>query len=69
MFTALIRIKFTKKCSHTSLTDRAKKWLKSQSSVYLAFNNVISNIKPISDIRMLANFCHTVLLESFHSLI
>ena len=46
-----------------------KKWLKEGSPAHNALSCIVRKPRLVKDIRMLASFCHTGILESFHSLV
>ena len=58
-------------CEHGPLDDAQcrKKWLKPNGRAHLALKNVVLNNALLRDIPKLSSFCHTGMLEVFHSLL
>ena len=58
-------------CEHGPLDDAQcwKEWLKPNGRAHLALKNVVLNNTLLRDIPKLSSFCHTGMLEVFHSLL
>ena len=58
-------------CNHGPLDDAQcrKKWPKPNGRAHLALKNVVLNNALLRDIPKLSSFCHTGMLEVFHSLL
>ena len=59
------------KCAHPPLTDdeqRRKKWLVPHSPAHSALEMIVLDKTLLKDIRQLNEFCHTGMLEVYHSL-
>ena len=59
-----------KQCAHGPLEDtpeRRTKWLKPESREICALESVVLNKRLLKDTRLLSRFCHTGMLEVFHS--
>ena len=47
---------------------QAKKWLSPKSDAFEALQNIVLDKKVLEDLSYLTKFCHTGVLESYHSL-
>ena len=59
------------KCEHPRLTKKqikAKEWLSPKSEAFEALQNIILDRKILDDLPYLKKFCHTGVLEVYHSL-
>ena len=60
-----------KNCEHKPLTrheQRTKKWLKPGSAAFLHLKKILEDKKRLTDLEKLSHFCHTGILENFHSM-
>ena len=60
-----------KSCEHKPLTrheQRTKKWLKPGSAAFLHLKKILEDKKRLTDLEKLSHFCHTGILENFHSM-
>ena len=58
-------------CVHLSLTKKkvkAKEWLSPKSEAFEALQNIVLDKKVLEDLSYLTKFCHTEVLEIYHSL-
>ena len=59
-------------CGHAPLADteaRRTKWLIPESPEHRALDSVVADKRLLKDIRQLAHFCHTGMLEVYHSML
>lgn len=59
-------------CAHGTLSDeetRKKKWMKTDSDVFKALQDIVANKLFLRDLQRVNLFCHTGQLEVFHSLL
>ncbi len=54
------------KCEHGQL-DGNKAWLKPGSAAHKALQDVVFDVKMLTDMGKLTQFCHTGSLENYHS--
>ena len=47
---------------------KAKEWISPKSEAYEALQNIVLDAKVLKDLNYLNKFCHTGVLEVFHSL-
>ena len=60
------------KCAHPQLSEEVrqnKQWLKKGSPSHEAVKSVVLDKKLLKDVCKLSQFCHTGILEVYHSLL
>ena len=58
-------------CVHPCLTKKqvkAKEWLSPKSEAFEALQNIVLEKKVLEDLANLTKFCHTGVLEIYHSI-
>ena len=56
-------------CVHPPLTKKkAKEWISPNSEAFEALQKIVFSKNILNDLTHLTKFCHTVVLEAYHSL-